>query len=122
MEEKNKHKKICSVAAKCSHDIMYTKNCYFIDANYVESDDEENDVDESDDEICSEKETEWSSTNEMPKTVPNNNAVNVTLKAKVGSGLNMHMKTDNKIKCDTCGFKTTTTHFLRNIVKSFMFS
>ena len=71
MEEKNKHKKICSVAAKCSHDIMCTKTCYFIDANYVESDDEENDVDESDDEICSENETESSSVNELPQIIPN---------------------------------------------------
>ena len=50
VNEKKKHKDICHIAQRCPHEMACSRNCFFLDKLYVESDPEESDDNlESDD-------------------------------------------------------------------------
>ena len=122
MEEKKRHKEICVIASKCSHDMMCPKSCFFNDKHYVEKDDEESDFEESDvekseDDMLSENESESNSIH--ANKLQNNKCSECNFEGKSQNGLKRHTNSDHKIKCDICGFKTTTTILLKKHKKEF---
>ena len=63
--------------------------------------------------MFSENEAESRSVNELPEIIPNKQCSECNFEGKTGHGLKMHMKTDHELKCETCGFKTTTAALLK---------
>ena len=108
VEEKKKHKEICTMASKCTHEMMCSRTCYFTDKSYIESEDEE-----SEDEIDSDDETDSNSASEQCKCKVCN------FEAKNIAGLKMHMNADHRLKCDKCSFKTTTKVLIKKHMKEF---
>ena len=115
VKEKTMHKDICHIAKKCPHEMACTRNCYFLDELYIESDPEESDDDvESGDDFESETEDV---DNESNKESAHNMCTKCNFEAKSLTGLKMHEKSDHKFKCDSCNFKTTTKLLIKKHVQ-----
>ena len=114
MDEKKKHKEICVIASKCSHELPCPKTCYFNDKSYVESE-----YEDSEDEIDVDKETDSDFVSDLTKPVPDNKCKECNFEGKNSSGLKVHMNTDHKIKCDKCGFRITTKTLIKKHMKEF---
>ena len=96
VEEKKKHKTICPVSSNCPHEMACSRNCYFLDLSYVESEPEDSDVDlENDDDEMEDSENGSNKQNVL------NKCVNCNFEAKNMSRLKIHMKTIYRIKCES---------------------
>ena len=109
VDEKQKHKYICSIAEKCPHEMSCNRNCYFLDKSFIESEPEESDDD-------SESETEDPDNDPNKQNIPNK-CTTCNFEAKNMSGLKTHEKTLHKIKCESCDFRTTTKILLKKHAK-----
>ena len=85
-----------------------SRNCYFLDKLYVESDPEESADDSEDDDGEIED-----NDNESNKLNLHNKCAYCNFQAKNITGLKMHEKSTHKIKCFSCDFKTTTKILLK---------
>jgi hypothetical protein len=107
VEEKKKHKEICEFSKKCRHETACIQTCYFVDKSYVENEQD------SDDEMENVENDDSDSDSDQPLANHIHQCNDCNFEGKNASGLKIHMKTDHKIKCETCGFRTTTKLLLK---------
>ena len=78
VEGKKKHKTICPVSRNCPDEMACSRNCYFLDLSYVESEPEDSDVDlENDDDEIEDSENGSNKQNVL------NKCVNCNFEAKI---------------------------------------
>ena len=114
INEKMKHKEICQFSQKCPHEMSCNRNCFFLDRSFVESEAEETEDSDNENE-SDENETDFEIEQERPNVL--NMCAICNFEAKNVSGLRVHKKTDHKIKCESCDFKTTTKLLLKKHIQ-----
>ena len=114
MEEKEKHKLICEFSSKCQHSHACYVSCYFTDKTFVYVESESEDTDNEDEEDNDEDEyAENDYEQNQSIGTANNTCDECNFEAKNACGLKIHMKSEHKLACNFCDYKTTTKLILK---------